>query len=108
MSEMPAAASAQNLGSIHEKAVIGPRDDCVRKRAVKAWPAGATVELCRRAEERKRAAGAEKRAPPMFAVKRTREGALRPCLTQDPVAVRSEKMLPLSGRVSDLEPRGCL
>ena len=100
---MTAAAPAKHLRSLHKQAVVGTLDDGTAKRTIKTRPAGAAVELGRRAEQRKRAPRAEECAAAILIVQGARECPFGPRFAQDSVTFRAKPPLPFRGRMGDFE-----
>ncbi len=104
MSEMPAAARAQDFGALHQQAAIAAFDHRMRQRLPEARPAGAAIELGRRAEQGQHAAGADEPAAAMFVQQRTGEGMLGARLAQHGIALGPEQPPPFLGRMAHREP----
>ena len=102
VAKVPAAARAQHFGPLYHQLVIPPRDDRMRKHLPEARPAGAALELGRRAEQRKRAAGADEDALAMLIEHRARESMLGRRFAQHRIALRSEEYV-LVGTTDDIE-----
>ena len=92
---MASTARAQDLGSIHQQAVIRPCDHGMLERFPEARPTGAAVKLRCRAEQGQGAARASKDAFAMLIQERARKGSLGRCLTKDGVALGAERLAPL-------------
>src|SRR4029079_11691814 len=73
VAEMSAAPRAQHLGSLHHQAAVAALHHRAPQNLPEARPTGSAVELGRRAEQRKRAAGADEGAAAMLFEQRARE-----------------------------------
>ena len=97
------AARAQNLGPVHPVRGVRLRADVFRAdRQIKAWPAGAGVELGFRAEQVRAATGAAVQALVMVVPILASESRLGPLLPRDVELLGGELGLPFRFRLLDL------
>jgi len=95
MAQMAAALAAMCLDTDHAEAAIDRGCNRAGERVVKAWPAGAAVELGAGDEEFLAAAGAGKAAPAVFVIEGAGAGAFGAVAAQDVILFRSQQSPPL-------------
>src|SRR5215471_9114567 len=107
VAQVTAAATADDLGTVHEQAVVRPQLDRLGDRGLgEAGPAGARIELGVRAEQLAAAAGAPVETVLVVVDVLTGERALGVSLAQDAVLQRGQLPAPLLVRLADLPDGG--
>src|SRR4051812_22693514 len=103
VAEMAAAAGAMDLVADHSVAAVARGFNGVRQRIVEAWPAGATLKLFLRHEQRLTASDACKRSVPFLIVQRATSRRFGAMTAQDVVLFGGEQAAPLLVGMSDWE-----
>src|SRR5262249_16783559 len=93
---MAAAAGTVNFGAHHAITRVFRAFDCSRNRIKEARPAGATLELGLRLEQRLSASCADKGARTLFLQQSARAGRLRSVLTQHTILLGCQQLSPFS------------